>query len=319
MAAERTWRPEWPCPVLQVLGPLRHGAGDPTFQREPDGAVWRGIRTPEGPATLLLATRATDGVVHCAAWGPGADWALAAVPRMLGAADDGAATFPADRHPAVARLWSRFPHWRVPRTGLVLEALVPAVIEQKVTGQESSGAFRRLVRRFGEPAPGPGAARGLMVQPEPPVLAALPSWEWLQLGIDGRRAGTLRAAAARAAGLERTAGWAPAAADAGLRSLAGIGAWTSAEVRARAHGDADAISVGDHHVARDVGFALTGEPLDDAGLLELLEPFRGHRYRVQRLVELAGIRAPRHGPRMAPRTHLPTSRQTGAMPHQRRT
>jgi hypothetical protein len=45
--------------------------------------------------------------------------------------------------------------------------------------------------------------------------------------------------------------------------------------------------------------------VDDDGLAELLEPYRPHRYRVQRLVELAGLRRPRHGPRMAPRTHLP--------------
>jgi hypothetical protein len=36
-----------------------------------------------------------------------------------------------------------------------------------------------------------------------------------------------------------------------------------------------------------------------------LEAYRPHRNRVVALVYLAGLRRPRHGPRMAPRTHLP--------------
>jgi 3-methyladenine DNA glycosylase/8-oxoguanine DNA glycosylase len=90
-----------------------------------------------------------------------------------------------------------------------------------------------------------------------------------------------------------------------LRSLPGIGVWTSAETRSRAHGDADAVSFGDYHIAKNVGYALTGEAVDDDGLAELLEPYRPHRYRVQRLVELARAGRPRRGARMAPRTHLP--------------
>jgi len=241
--AERTWWPGWPCPVAQVLGPLRHGAGDPTFQRE-QGITWRGLRTPEGPATLRLESRPGDGVVLASAWGSGAASALESLPAMLGALDDDAG-FETGRHPAVARLHRAHPHWRVPRTGLVLEALLPAVIEQKVTGQESFAAYRRLVLRWGEPAPGPGTARGLRVQPTPDVLGGLPSWEWLQLGVDGARARTVVGAARRAAALERTTALGHAVADRALRSLPGVGAWTSAEVRARAHGDPDAVSIGD--------------------------------------------------------------------------
>ena len=79
-------------------------------------------------------------------------------------------------------------------------------------------------------------------------------------------------------------------------------------MRFRAHGDADAVSFGDYHIAKNVGWALTGQEVDDDGLAELLEPYRPHRYRVQRLVELVGLSRPRHGPRMAPRRHLPTGR-----------
>ncbi|UNX53714.1 DNA-3-methyladenine glycosylase 2 family protein [Georgenia sp. TF02-10] len=302
-AAERTWRPGWPCPVGQVLAVLRHGPADPTFRRDPDGTHWRGVRTPAGTATLRLSVRPHDGEVDAAAWGAGAQWVLDAVPAMLGAADDPDG-FPADRHPVVAELHRRFPHWRQPRTGLVLESLVPAVIEQKVTGAEAFAGFRRLVHRFGERAPGPGADRGLWVQPAPATLARIPSWEWLRLPVDPARARTVVAAARLAPSLERTLAR-PGQADRALRTVPGIGPWTSAEVRARAHGDADAVSFGDYNIPKDIGWALTGRRLDDAGLAELLEPFRPHRYRVQRLVQLAGIHHPRRGHRMPRRTHLP--------------
>ncbi len=286
-----------------VLSTSRRGAGDPTYRIDPDGTIWRAIRTPEGPTTLQLTSRPYDGVVDAAAWGPGAAWALEQLPAMLGADDDPSGFEPL--HPVLAEVHRRYPHWRIGRTGLVMEALVPGVIEQKVTGQEAFGGFRRLVHRFGERAPGPGEERGLWVQPSPEQLRAVPSWEWLKMHIDPGRSRTLVLAAQVARSLERTVGLPGAEVDRRLRSVPGIGVWTSAEVRFRAHGDADAVSFGDYHIAKNVGWALTGEEVDDDGLAELLEPYRPHRYRVQRLVELAGLHRPRRGPRMAPRTHLP--------------
>lgn len=286
----------------QVLAVLRRGGGDPTFRTDPDGTVWRGVRTPEGGATLRLR-QGYDGVVHASAWGPGADWILDSVPAMLGAEDDPSGFVP--HHVAVAEMHRRHPHVRVARTGLVMEALVPAVIEQKVTGQEAFAGFRSLVHRFGEPAPGGGADRRLWLQPTPERLRGIPSWEWLRLHIDPARSRTVVQAAKVAGALERTVGLPSEEVDRRLRSLPGVGVWTSAEVRFRAHGDADAVSFGDYHIAKNVGWALTGEAVDDAGLAELLEPYRPHRYRVQRLVELSGAGRPRRGPRMAPRTHLP--------------
>ena len=288
--------------MVQVLKVLRRGAGDPTFRTDPDGTVWRGIRTPEGPATLRLQ-QAYDGEVHAVAWGPGATWVLDSVPAMLGAEDDPSGFVP--HHAPVEAMHRRHEHWRLTRTGLVMEALVPAIIEQKVTGQEAFAGFRSLVHRFGEPAPGPGTERGLRVQPAPQRLRTIPSWEWLRLHIDPARSRTVVQAARVADALERTVGLPGPEADRRLRSIPGIGVWTSAEVRFRAHGDADAVSFGDYHVAKNVGWALTGEAVDDDGMAELLAPYRPHRYRVQRLVELSGAGRPRRGPRMAPRTHLP--------------
>jgi 3-methyladenine DNA glycosylase/8-oxoguanine DNA glycosylase len=288
-----------------VLGPGRRGGGDPTYRTDPDGTIWRGLRTPEGLVTLRVGTRTSEGVVAAAAWGPGSEWALSQLPAMLGAEDDPAGFEPL--HPVVADMHRRFPHWRVARSGLVMESLVPAIIEQKVTGQEAFGGFRKLVYRFGERAPGAGEERGVWVQPSPERLRMVPSWEWLKLHIDPARSRALVGAARVASSLERTVGLDPGEVDRRLRSLPGIGVWTSAEVRFRVHGDADAVSFGDYHIAKNVGWALTGEPVDDHQMAELLEPYRPHRHRVQRLVELSGLGPPRRGPRMAPRRHLPAS------------
>ena len=298
----RTWRPDWPCPVGQVLAPARRGAGDPTYRLDGTGH-WRGHRTPDGPVTLRIDPRPADGVVEARAWGPGAAWTLDALPAMLGAADDPAGFEP--RIPLLEEARRRHPHWRLGRTGLVMEALVPAIIEQKVTGQEAFAGFRRLVRRYGEPAPGPGSEMGLFVQPTPEAIRTIPSWEWLHLHIDPARSRALVRVAAVADSLERLASIPGAKADRRLRSLPGVGVWTSAEVRQRALGDADAVSFGDYHVAPDVGWAVRGTPMDDEELEEFLEPWRPHRGRAAALIMMAGPRRPRRGPRMAPRTHLP--------------
>ena len=284
-----------------VLGAHRRGGGDPTYRVLPDGSHARGIRTPVGIAALAVRADPSTAEVHARAWGPGADWALERVPRMLGADDDPAGFEP----PApLVGVWRRHQHVRLGATDLVMESLVPSIIEQKVTGQEAFAGFRRLVRRFGERAPGP-AELDLWVQPDPETLRRIPSWEWLRLPVDGGRSRPLLAAARVATALERAGTASHAEFDRRLRSLPGIGVWTSAEVRSTALGDADAVSFGDYHVAKDVGWALVGEAVDDDALAELLEPYRPHRHRVRRLVALAGLGPPRRGPRMAPRPHLP--------------
>jgi 3-methyladenine DNA glycosylase/8-oxoguanine DNA glycosylase len=226
------------------------------------------------------------------------------VPGLLGAYDDPSGFEP--RHPVIAQAHAIHQHWRFGRTGLVMDSLLPSIIEQKVTGQEAFGGFRALVQRYGERAPGPGHDLDLWVQPHPDVLRVIPSWEWLKLHIDPARSRAVVMAARVADSIQRISGLDGDEADARLRSLPGVGVWTSAEVRQRALGDPDAVSFGDYHVAKDIGWALTGEQMDDLQLAELLEPWRPQRGRVQALVIMSGLRRPRHGPRMAPRTHLPS-------------
>ncbi|KUG53822.1 3-methyladenine DNA glycosylase [Serinicoccus chungangensis] len=304
-ARHRVWRPLAPLDVGATWGTLRRGAGDPTWQVG-GGVLWRGVRTPQGPATLRLPRRPADAPVAARAWGPGAEWVLEHLPRMLGEEDEPDGFVPV--HEPVVQALRRHPGWRVPRTGLVLESLVPAVVEQKVTGQEAFSGWRRVVQRFGEPAPGPGAGLGLRVPPAAATLLAVPSWEWLRAGVSPQRADTVLRVVRVAARLEECAALPHAAARARLTAVPGVGVWTAAETAHRALGDPDAVSFGDYHVAANIGWALTGRPVDDHGLVELLRPYAGHRYRVQRLLELSGAMRPRRGPRMAPRTHLPVTR-----------
>ena len=299
----RLWVPHWPVPVGEIMSQQRRGGSDPTYKVDFQGRHWRGIRTPEGVATLMVETRPRAGRVYAAAWGEGAEWVLESVPALLGADDDPSGFEPT--HQVLKDVWRHHRHWRIGRTGLVLEALVPSIIEQKVTGQEAFAGFRNLVHRWGQRAPGPGHDLGLWVQPDEETLRSIPSWEWLKLHVDPGRSKTVVTAARVAHAVERTATLEPAEAGKALRSLPGIGVWTSAEVRQRAFGDPDAVSFGDYHVAKDIGWALTGTAFDDEELEEFLEPYRPHRYRVQALVGLAGLHRPRLGPRMAPRTHLP--------------
>ncbi|MGH9177770.1 MAG: DNA-3-methyladenine glycosylase family protein [Acidimicrobiales bacterium] len=290
---ERSFRPPQRVSLALTLGPLRRGAGDPCMRIGADG-VWRASRTPHGPATVHLTAR--DGEVRVRAWGPGAAWAVDAAPALVGAHDDPAGFEP--RHPVLAGLARRLPGLRIPRSGAVTEALVPTVLEQKVTGIEAKRSYRALVRALGEPAPGPSGATGLLVPPAPETLAATPSYAFHPHGVERRRAETIRRACAVAPRLEEVASMAPADARRRLCAVPGVGPWTAAEVALVALGDTDAVSLDDFHLPHQVAWALAGEArADDARMLELLEPYRGHRGRVIRLIVAGGIQAPRFGPR----------------------
>jgi 3-methyladenine DNA glycosylase/8-oxoguanine DNA glycosylase len=281
----------------------RRGPGDPALRLDESGALWRTSLTPDGPGTLRLAGRAVAGGtrVQAAAWGPGAAWLLGNLPGLLGAADRPDALRPA--HPRLSELAAAFPGLRIGSSRRVMEALVPAVLEQKVVSLEAHRAWRLLLRWHGTPAPGPGPA-GMRVFPPAAVWRAIPSWDWHRAGVEGVRAATIAAAALVASRLEQACDRPGAEADRMLRSLPGIGPWTSAEIRQRACGDADAVSVGDYHLPAVVGWNLTGQPCDDDDcMLALLEPYAGQRYRVTRLLELGGSSAPRRGPRMPVRDY----------------
>ena len=284
-----------PVDLAGTLFPLRRGTGDPTAVI--DGAVaWRTARTADGPVTIRLEQTAPD-LVEARAWGPGAEAGLAAAPGLAGATDDDAG-FDPGAHPVVAEI-ARHTRVRLTRTPEVLPVLLAAICEQQVTGLEARRAWRGLVRATSEPAPA-GARRAAPPAPTGgrPASPPLPSLEVHRIGMHQRRSRVLREVAARPRAVERLAALAPDEARAWLQLVPGIGPWTAAETSRLALGDADAVSVGDYHLPNLVTWALAGEPRGtDERMLELLEPFRGHRGRVQRILESGPIRTPRYGPR----------------------
>lgn len=292
----RRWRAPYPV-ALGMLGALRRGNGDPAHRRAPDGAVWRTSSTPDGPVTQRIARDGAE--VVSTAWGAGAGWVTERLPELLGARDDPEGFDPSP-HPLVVELWRRLGPLRFPATYRVMEALVPAVLEQRVTGTEARRSWRTLVTRYGEPAPGP-APEGMRVAPSAPRWRAVPTWEWHRAGVERARSDTVVRAAQLADRLEECVDLSPVRAAERLRTVPGVGVWTAAEVAQRAYADADAVPYGDFHIATNVVYALTGETDGtDERMAGLLEPFAGHRGRVVRLVELAGIARPKRGPRYSP-------------------
>jgi 3-methyladenine DNA glycosylase/8-oxoguanine DNA glycosylase len=279
-----------------TLAPLRRGPGDPCFHTAVDGAIWRTSLMTTGPVTARI-TQSAPNVVCGEMWGSGAAEFADALPALLGSEDDSSGFAP--DQPTIAAAHRMVPHLRIGRTGRVLESLIPAVLEQRVSGVDAFRSWRLLVTEFGSPAPGPAPAH-MRVVPSGELWRAIPSWEFHRANVDPGRARTLVGCAARAASIERLASLPAERARAALTSLPGIGVWTAAETAQRAFGDADALSLGDYHLANMIGNTLLGHRIEDAEMVQLLEPLRPQRYRAVRLLEVSGLaRNPRWGPRQA--------------------
>lgn len=295
--AARTVTAERPIDLANTVAPLRRGHGDPCHTVARDGAHWRASRLPTGPVTYRLA-QAGPRAVTAQAWGPGAAELVDRLPGMLCLDEDVADFAPA--HPKIAEAHRRHPGLRMLRTGLIFEALAPAVLEQRVHTASARASWRRLVWKFGDPAPGPTPVP-MRVPPHAQTWRRIPSWDYHRANVDPQRSRTIVLAARMADKLEQAATMDPAAAAQRLRTVPGIGVWTAAETAQRALGDSDALSVGDFHLAATIGWTLLGHPIDDDAMVEYLEPLRPHRYRAVRLLEISGQA---HKPKFGPRTPL---------------
>lgn len=290
---EMSWDAGRPVDLRATLGPLRRGSGDPAHRFDEAGRFWRACATPDGAGTLCVAVTGT--VVRARAWGDGAAWLLERIPALLGDGDDWSG-LDVSSAPVLQEVLHRRRGLRLVRTGLVLDALVPSVLEQKVTGVEARRSWRLLVQRFGTAAPGP--VDGLRVPPSPRALLDIPTWEWHRIGVEAKRQRAIRAAASVARRLEECIAMRPGDAAAWLQLVPGVGPWTAAETAQRALGDPDAVSVGDYHLPNIVAHVLTGRARGtDEEMLELLAPWAGQRQRVMRLIEATGVHAPRYGPK----------------------
>jgi 3-methyladenine DNA glycosylase/8-oxoguanine DNA glycosylase len=284
-----------PVDLHRSLRPLVASRADPTIVLRPD-RVDRAWGTPEGPATVTVRQLAPDRF-DASAVGPGAGWAVAHAPDLVGAADD-LAGFTPDEHAAVARAHRQRPGLRLIRSRRAADVLVATIIAQRVTSGEAARSWTRLVRALGRPAPGD---LDLRLPPDPVQVARTPTWAFVPFGIDQARATRIIAACRRLPRLQEAIDAAVAGdrADGRRRLLAvpGLGPWTAGHLLRVAAGDPDAVEVGDYHVKHHVAWNLAGEPrADDERMLALLAPFAGHRGRVVRLLLSAGARPPRYGP-----------------------
>lgn len=300
----RCWQPGFPVDVRTTLSVLQMHRSDPCHRLTGDGALWRTSLMPTGPVTYRLANVHGLDSVRADAWGPGAEEMIDGLAELLGSGDRPEELEPG--HPFLRQAARRLEGLRIPRTGRVFEALVPAVLRQKIQSRDAASSWSLLLLRHGATPPGP-APDGMRVPPAPAGWLAVPVWDWRRAGVEPFAVRVIRRAAEHAGRLESLAK------DPGgdrqdlyraLTAIPGVGRWTAAEVGHRALGDADAVSFGDYHIPALVGWALAGRKLTDEEVEPFLDRWRPHRHRVVRLLELTpDAWPPRHGPRLARPEH----------------
>ena len=268
----------------------RLGAYDPATHLE-EGAVTLALRTPEGAASVAVVQQEETLAVQ--GWGDGARWLVPHLPGILGFQDDPSSFTPEDG--AVRRLQRRFMGTHLPKFPRVFDRVVRVTLLQVVTWQEACRSWGRLVRELGEDSPGPLDVR---VPPSVEKLRSTPDYALIALGIRPKQARTILRIAKYASRIEAAAESGAEALATLLRALPGIGPWTIAYVQGNALGCPDAVLLGDYNLPHTVAYVLAGEPrASEERMLELLEPYRGHRFRVIRLLWMNGVKAPRRGPR----------------------
>lgn len=188
----------------------------------------------------------------------------------------------------VLRLHQKHPGLRLLRVPWLYETACSAILQQRIRTVDAMRDWRRITQRFGAPAP-----LGLRAFPSAEMLARVPQFELERMGIDAKRAKTLL----RFAKELRFVALRPAMGFSQLRQtllrVPGIGPWTAETVMGYGAGDTDAAIPYDLHLPRVVCYALAGEfDGSDERMMELLEPFRGHRFRIIRLLYEARLDVP---------------------------
>ena len=156
-------------------------------------------------------------------------------------------------------------------------------------------AYRGINRRFGDPAPGP---HDLWLRPSCDALKRVP-WEvYCKFGASRKMAQTIIEIARVPGRMEEILTMEAPEARARLQAIRGGGPWTAASVMSECFGFPDEVAVADYHHPNTVAWFFERVPrADDARMLELLEPYRGQRGRVLRIINAYGESAPKFGPR----------------------
>lgn len=279
--------------LLRSQRMIKLGSYDPCARID-DGVFFRATRSPAGPVTYRLAEVGSG--ISIQAWGPGAQWVGDHATRLAGLADEPHAFAP--DHSTLARWHSDAPLY-MPQSLVLFEQVFPTILQQLVTWREAMLAYRGLVHQLGEPAPGPGE---LWLAPDAKRLAATPYYVLSEHGVLKRRSDTVRLAAKMLGRIDAST-MSPKQLAGRMMAVRGIGSWTTEGVIATVLGYPDAVIIGDAKLPNWVCWNLADEPRgDDKRMLDLLRPFKGHRWRVITLIRQHGKAPPKWGPRRGMQT-----------------
>jgi 3-methyladenine DNA glycosylase/8-oxoguanine DNA glycosylase len=189
----------------------------------------------------------------------------------------------------ILRLHSLLPGLRLLRVPWIYDMTCSAILQQRIRTVDAMRDWRRITQRYGSLGP-----MGLRAFPEASVLAQAPRFALERMGIDARRSSALLRFANELRFVRFHAGMDFGALRQTLLRVCGIGPWTTETVMGYGAGDVDATITGDLHLPHLVCYALAGEREgSDERMVELLEPFRGHRFRVIRLLYASQLTVPR--------------------------
>lgn len=283
--------------IATTLGEFRHGRHDPSCEMTSE-CFRRAVWTPDGAGVIevFFAEPAPQGCpLAIRTHGDGAQWLSNHSTSLLGL-DDVVPEFDI-HHREVAEAQKNFGWYRLGASHTPYHELLFATLGQRITAADAASQWRQLLLRHGTPAPDPSGR--LRLPPHPDELARIPYYTLHALGIERRRADTLRNVAYHARRLDAQLSQSTSRHDLtiALEKIPGVGPWTAAVAGALAFGDPDALHVGDFHVKHTVAWALHRQPRGtDEEMIADLEVYRGQRHRVVRWLELSGWRAPRRGP-----------------------
>lgn len=283
-----------PIDLRQTLSGTAFLPSDPTV-RLGTRSYERATHTPDGPGSIRISWQPDDSRAAIETWGDGATWLLDRAPKLVGLDDDPSGFDPPEG--PLRQVWKKQRHNHIGATGTVWHDAAWMIVQQRVTGLDANEQWADMTRALGEPAPGPV---DLLLPSDPKHVAKLHYTEFHRFGIERQRAEYLRSVASVAHRLQPLVDGPFVEADEVMTSVRGLGPWTRSWLGTQCWGDPDGVIVGDDGIPSMMTWFLARERKGtDARMLELLEPFRPHRYRVMKLVMASGVKAPRRAPRGA--------------------
>jgi 3-methyladenine DNA glycosylase/8-oxoguanine DNA glycosylase len=273
----------FPVHFTRTFSMQRLGAYDPTADLSDD--FFRKAFFYHGEPAAIEICRVGKALNVCA-YGTRADELLSETIDGL-SQDDRYFDFSTDDG-GILRLHRLLPGLRLLRVPWLYDMTCSAILQQRIRTVDAMRDWRRIAKRWGVPGP-----LGLWTFPPAEVLAHVPRFELEAMGVDAKRARALLAFAKESRLVRFRVDRSFEEMRRLLLRVPGIGPWTAETVMGYGAGDTDAAIPGDLHLPRVVCYALAGEwDGCDERMMELLEPFRGHRFRIIRLLYASGLDVP---------------------------